>query len=84
MTDKILDKKPILEQIKIRWKSETNKFWKKVLKIATIIGSSAAGILLANTTFGLEQYVAPIIFAVCGYVLVFCGATGLMAKLTKA
>ena len=84
MTDKVLDKKPILEQIKIRWKSELNKFWKKILKISLIIGSSAAGILLANTTFGLEQYVAPIIFTVCGYILTACGAMGLAAKLTKA
>ncbi len=83
MTDKILDKKPFVEQVKIRWKSEMNKFWRKVLKIATIIGSSAAGILLANTTFGLEQYVAPIIFTVSGYVLTACGAIGLTAKLTK-
>ena len=84
MTDKILDEKPLIQQVKIRWKSETNKFWKKVLKIATIIGSSAAGILLANTTFGLEQYVAPIIFTISGYVLTACGAMGLAAKLTKA
>jgi len=84
MTDKILDKKPILEQIKIRWGSELNKFWKKVLRVSLVIGSSAAGILLANTTFGLEQYVAPIIFQISGYVLTACGAMGLAAKLTKA
>ena len=84
MTDKVLDKKPVLEQLKIRWSSELNKFWKKVLRVSLIIGSSAAGILLANTTFGLEQYVAPIIFTISGYVLVACGAMGLAAKLTKA
>lgn len=83
MTDKVLDKKPILEQIKIRWKSELNKFWKKVLKVSLTIGGAAAGILLANTTFGLEQYVAPIIFTISGYVLTACGAMGLAAKLTK-
>ena len=52
--------------------------------MALTIGGSAAGILLANTTFGLEQYVAPIIFTVCGYILTACGAMGLAAKLTKA
>lgn len=83
MTDKVLDKKPILEQVKIRWKSQMNKFWKKVLKVSLIIGSSAAGVLLANTTFGLEQYVAPIIFQISGYILTACGAMGLAAKLTK-
>ena len=84
MTDKVLDKKPFLEQLKIRWKLELNKFWKKVLKVSLIIGSSAAGILLANTTFGLEQYVAPIIFTISGYILTACGTMGLAAKLTKA
>lgn len=84
MTNKVLDKKPILEQLKIRWKSELNKFWKKVLKVSLIIGSSAAGILLANSTFGLSAYVSPIIFTVCGYILTACGAMGLAAKLTKA
>ena len=84
MTDKVLDQKPLVQQVKIRWKSQMNKFWKKILKISLIIGSSAAGILLANTTFGLEQYVAPIIFQISGYVLTACGAMGLAAKLTKA
>ena len=83
MTDKVLDQKPLVQQVKIRWKSQMNKFWKKILKISLIIGSSAAGILLANTTFGLEQYVAPIIFQISGYVLTACGAMGLAAKLTK-
>ena len=83
MTDKILDQKPLIKQVRIRWKSQMNKFWKKVLKISLIIGNSAAGILLANTTFGLEQYVAPIIFQISGYVLTACGALGLAAKLTK-
>ena len=72
------------KEIKSRWNAEMNAFWKKILKVATIIGSAAAGIMLANTTFGLEQYVAPVIFTICGYVLTACGAIGLTAKLTKA
>lgn len=84
MTDKVLDKKPISEQIKIRWKSELNKFWKKVLKYSLIIGSSAAGILLMNSTFGLTEFVHPIVFTISGYILTACGAMGLAAKLTKA
>ena len=84
MTDKVLDKKPILEQFKIRWKSELNRFWKKVLKYSLIIGSSAAGILLMNSTFGLTEFVHPIVFTISGYILTACGAMGLAAKLTKA
>ena len=82
MTDKVLDKKPISEQIKIRWKSELNKFWKKILKYSLIIGSSAAGILLMNSTFGLTEFVHPIVFTMSGYILTACGAMGLAAKLT--
>lgn len=73
-----------IKEIKSRWNAEMNAFWKNMLTGATIIGSAAAGILLANTTFGLEQYVAPIIFTISGYVLTACGAMGLAAKLTKA
>ena len=73
-----------IKEIKSRWNAEMNEFWKNMLTGATIIGSAAAGILLANTTFGLEQYVAPIIFTISGYVLTACGAMGLAAKLTKA
>ncbi len=72
------------KEIKSRWNAQMNAFWKKVLKVSLTIGSAAAGIMLANTTFGLEQYVAPIIFTISGYVLTACGAMGLAAKLTKA
>ena len=83
MTDKVLDQKPLVEQVKIRWKSRMNKFWKKVLKFSLVIGSSAAGILLMNSTFGLTEFLHPIVFTISGYVLTACGAMGLAAKLTK-
>ena len=82
MTDKVLDQKPLIKQVKIRWKSQMNKFWKKILKYSLIIGSSAAGILLMNSTFGLTEFVHPIVFTISGYVLTACGAMGLSAKLT--
>lgn len=81
--DRILDEKPIIKQVKTRWKSRMNKFWKKILKYSLIIGSSAAGILLMNSTFGLTEFVHPIVFTISGYVLTACGAMGLAAKLTK-
>ena len=85
MTDKVLDKKPILEQIKIRWKSELNKFWKQVLKFSLILGGSAGGILTIDGIWNVQSFGVPaIIFTVCGYVLTACGAMGLAAKLTKA
>ena len=85
MTDKVLDKKPILEQFKIRWKSELNKFWKKVLKFSLILGGSAGGILTIDGIWNVQSLGVPaIIFTVCGYVLTACGAMGLAAKLTKA
>ena len=85
MTDKILDKKPILEQVKIRWGSELNKFWKKVLKFSLIMGGSAGGMLTIDGIWNVQSFGVPaIIFTVCGYILTACGALGLAAKLTKA
>lgn len=71
------------KEFKERWDAKLNKFWKRILRVSLTIGGSAAGVLLANTTFGLEQYVHPIIFTICGYILTACGAMGLAAKLTK-
>lgn len=73
-----------IKEIKSRWNAKLNAFWKRILRVSITIGSAAAGIMLANTTFGLEQYVAPIIFTISGYILTACGAMGLAAKLTKA
>ena len=85
MTDKVLDQKPISEQIKIRWKSELNKFWKKVLKFSLILGGSAGGMLTIDGIWNVQSFGVPaIIFTVCGYVLTACGAMGLAAKLTRA
>ena len=73
-----------IKEIKSRWNAKLNAFWKKVLRVSLTIGSAAAGILLVNSTFGLSEFVAPMIFTVSGYVLTACGAMGLAAKLTKA
>lgn len=73
-----------IKEFKNRWNAELNKFWKKILKVSLVIGSSSAGVLLANSTFGLSEFVNPMIFTVCGYILTACGAMGLAAKLTKA
>ena len=85
MTDKVLDKKPILEQIKIRWTAQLNIFWAKVLKFSLILGGSAGGMLTIDGIWNVQSFGVPtIIFTVCGYVLTACGAMGLAAKLTKA
>ena len=73
-----------IKEIKNRWNAKLNKFWKRILRVSLALGSAAAGILLANTTFGLDQYVSPIIFQISGYVLTACGAMGLAAKLTRS
>ena len=85
MTDKILDQKPLIKQVRIRWKSQMNKFWKKVLKFSLILGGSAGGMLTIDGIWNVQSFGVPaIIFTVCGYVLTACGALGLAAKLTKA
>jgi hypothetical protein len=73
-----------IKEFKSRWSAELNAFWKKILKVSITIGGSAAGILLANSTFGLSTYVSPMVFTICGYILTFCGAIGIAAKLTKS
>lgn len=85
MTDKVLDQKPLVEQVKIRWKSQMNKFWKKVLKFSLILGGSAGGVLTIDGIWNVQSFGVPaIIFTICGYILTACGAMGLAAKLTKA
>ena len=85
MTDKVLDQKPLIKQVRIRWKSQMNKFWKKVLKFSLILGGSAGGMLTIDGIWNVQSFGVPaIIFTICGYILTACGAMGLAAKLTKA
>lgn len=74
----------ILKEIISRWKTESPIFWKKILKKCIVIGSTAVSILGVEKLFGLIEYgVPPIIFTVCGYIIVACAALGLAAKITK-
>lgn len=70
--------------MKIRWNSELNEFWTKVLHVSVTIGGACIGILSVNGMYNLTSVgVSPIIFTVCGYILTACGAMGVAAKLTK-
>ena len=74
----------ILKEIKSRWKQESPIFWKNILKKCIAIGTIAVSILGVEKLFGLIEYgVPPIIFTVCGYIIVACAALGLAAKITK-
>lgn len=74
----------ILKEIISRWKQESPIFWKKILKKCIAIGTIAVSILGVEKLFGLIEYgVPPIIFTVCGYIIVACAALGLAAKITK-
>ena len=74
----------MFKELKERWTSESPELFKKITNIAIILGGAAFGILVMNGIIDLQQYgVAPIIFKVCGYVLVACGAMGLTSKITK-
>lgn len=67
-----------------RWNSESPEFWKKILKYSITLGTSAVSVLIAEKTFGLQDYgVPPIIFTICGYIVTACTAFGLAAKITK-
>lgn len=76
--------KKLTQELISRWKSESPIFWKKVLKISVSLGSSAVAIIGADKMFDLQSYgISPTILTVCGYIITFCAATGLMAKITK-
>lgn len=73
-----------MQEIKERWKSESPEFWKKVLKYATTLGTSAVAVLGSDKLFDLQSYGVPTgIFTICGYIIVACVAFGLSAKITK-
>ena len=74
----------ILKEIRIRWKTESPIFWKKILNKCIYIGSTSVSILGAEKLFDLQSYgVPPIIFTICGYIIVACASLGLAAKITK-
>lgn len=73
-----------LREIKERWSAETPKFWKKVLNFSVTLGTSAVAMIAADKMFELQAYGVPQgIFTIAGYVIVFCAAMGLSAKITK-
>ena len=72
------------EELKLRWKAESPKFWKKIMSITIAIGSSAVAVVGSDQLFGLQAYGIPqIIFTVAGYIIVACAAVGLSAKITQ-
>lgn len=76
--------KSFWKQLKERWSATTPKFWKKIQEWMIGIGSSAVAVLGADKMFDLTQYgIHPVVFTVCGYVIVFCAAIGLASKITK-
>ena len=81
---KIKNMLEIFKEIKERWISESPKFWKKILKFSVTLGTSAVAILASDKMFELQSYGIPqIIFTIAGYIIVFCAALGLSAKITK-
>lgn len=76
--------KKITSEILQRWKSESPDFWKKIMKLSVTLGTSAVAIIGADKMLDLKSYGVPeLIFTICGYIIVFCAGTGLMAKITK-
>ena len=73
-----------IKEVKSRWSSKMNKFWKNVLRISLIIAGACAGVMTLDQVFSLEAHgVNPMIFTVCSYILTASGFMGLAAKLTK-
>lgn len=72
------------KEVKERWESKSPIFWKKILKTAITIGTSATAVITSDKFFDLRGYGVPdIIFQIAGYVIVACAAVGLSAKITR-
>lgn len=85
MKSKIIKKiKQESVELKDRWKSDSPDFWKKILNFSVALGTSAVAILAADKMFDLQSYgINQIVFQISGYIIVFCSALGLSAKITK-
>ena len=71
-------------ELKFRWHAESPSFWKKMMRFAIWVGSSAFAVIGADKLLDLQAYGIPqIVFTVAGYVIVACAALGLSAKITK-
>lgn len=80
----IVKDKSIYKELIDRWKSESPEFWEKIKKYSVILGTSSLGIISLNEVIDLQALGVPaIIFKICGYILTFCAASGIMAKITK-
>lgn len=74
----------LIQKLKNRWNSESPALFKKITKYSIIIGSAAFGIITVNSLIDLTQYGIPsMLFTICSYILVGCGAMGLTSKITK-
>lgn len=82
---KKVTKKSFWKQLKERWTATSPKFWKTIEKWAISIGGSAVAVLGVDKMFDLQSLygIHPLVFTICGYVIVFCAAVGLSAKITK-
>jgi len=66
-----------------RWRTDSPKFWKKIMSIAVAVGTSAVAVVGSDKLFDLQAYgIHPIIFTIAGYIIVACAAIGLSAKIT--
>lgn len=72
-----------LKEVAQRWKTPLGSFWKKIRNFAITLGGTATALIGADALFHLQDYgVAPEIFTVCGYIIVFCVAIGLSSQIT--
>lgn len=80
-----ITKKSFWKQLQERWTATSPKFWKTIENYMIVIGTSAISVLAADKMFDLQSTygINSLIFTISGYVIVFCFAMGLSAKLTK-
>jgi hypothetical protein len=79
------EKNNFWKEAKERWSKKSPPFFQKILKFAIELGTAAVAVLGADKLFDLQATygVSPLLFTACGYIIVFCAALGLTAKITK-
>jgi hypothetical protein len=70
-----------MNELIVRWKSDSPALFKKIKKTALSIGGSAAAVVLANSSMSLNLNAS--LITICGYVIATCAAVAGTAQLTK-
>ena len=67
-----------------RFRTPLSKFWKHIRTFAIVLGTSAVSVIGVDKLFDLQDTynVSPIVFTICGYIIVAAAVLGLTSQIT--